>query len=66
MSRGQVMMAKYNDVGSGEKRTLVLEDVPIVNLVSANKSLLVVGAHFIVVPTRLSTAHQPLGASMSG
>lgn len=52
VSEGRIMTVKYNGNGSGEKKILVPEDVPIVNLQPADTSLLVTGAHVIVVPAK--------------
>jgi hypothetical protein len=50
VSAGRIMTVKYN--GSGEKKIFVPEDVPIVSLEPVDRSMLTVGAHVIVVPTK--------------
>lgn len=51
VSSGRVMTVSYKGQGEGEKKIFVPEDVPIVSLEIADKSLLVAGAHVLVVPT---------------
>ena len=50
VSSGRVMTVTYKGNGEGEKKIFVPEDVPIVSLELAGKSLLVAGAHVLVVP----------------
>ena len=50
VSNGRTMTVKYS--GGGEKKIEVPADVPIVSLMMADRSLLVPGAHVIVVPTK--------------
>ena len=50
VSNGRTMTVNYN--GTGEKKITVPDDVPIVSLEPSDRSLLVVGAHVIVVPTK--------------
>ncbi len=50
VSNGRTMTVKYK--GGGEKRIVVPDDVPIVSLEMGDRSLLVAGAHVIVVPTK--------------
>jgi len=50
VSEGHTMTVKYS--GGGEKKILVPDDVPIVSLEAADRSLLKPGAHIIVVPTK--------------
>lgn len=52
-TNGRTMTVKYNGQGSGEKKIIVPDDVPVVMLnPDATKALLTVGAHIIVVPTK--------------
>ena len=50
VSSGRVMTVKYS--GGGEKRITVPDDVPIVSLEPADRSLLTPGAHVIVAPAK--------------
>lgn len=50
VSSGRTMTVKYK--GGGEKKITVPEDVPIVMLEPADKSLIKAGAHVLVVPTK--------------
>ena len=50
VSNGRTMTVNYN--GNGEKKITVPDDVPIVSLEPSDRSLIVVGAHVIVVPTK--------------
>lgn len=52
VSSGRTMTVSYNGQGSGEKTIFVPDDVPVVTLQPSDKSLLVPGAHIIVVPTK--------------
>jgi len=53
VSNGRTMTVKYDGQGKGEKKIVVPDDVPIVLLnPEAGRSLLTVGAHIIVVPTK--------------
>jgi hypothetical protein len=50
VSNGRTMTVKYNN--AGVKKIVVPDDVPIVSLEPSDRSLLEVGAHVIVVPTK--------------
>lgn len=53
VSSGRVLTVHYDGNGKGEKKIFVPEDVPIVLLnPDATKSLLIVGAHVLVAPTK--------------
>ena len=50
VSSGRTMTVDYN--GTGQKKIVVPDDVPIVSLEPADRSLIKAGAHVLVVPTK--------------
>ena len=52
VSEGRVMTVKYDGNGTGEKKILVPEEVPIVSMQPADRSLLTPGAHVIATVTK--------------